>query len=434
MANKNAKTRKPMSSAAKGAICLVVLLVLTVCASWLSVMGLNLDAEGVNVLLPWVPVSDQWVKSLPVEKALGGGIYIEYGCKLAEDAAETAVQDAANTIRARLAQLGESDAVVTVKDDVIRVETRKMDDSRLASIRSLSTANGHFAFSDPNGNQILSEKDIERAEVKVNQNSSGTSYSVVLSFILNAQGKEKLAAQDVSYMSVACDGETISSFALVSGDTVSATLGSSNSAYNTAYNVAFLKNYGAIDVTLAQSGNGSVKAEIGIVLTVVLILGAALLVCSLVYMLAIGKLTGISGFLSVWCAVMLIFFFVATIVVPSVTVLSIGCLIAILLGFVMALYAAVTRTDAISKQIREGNTPKQASKLGFKQAAKTVWIAHGGVLVLSLILMIFSYTKPIGYCLACGVVGSAFAMGVMRLFQGCFTMMSSKPSLFGRAK
>ena len=64
MANKKTKTRKPMSSAAKGAICLVVLLLLTVCASWLSVKGMNLDAEGVNVLLPWVPVSSSWVKSL----------------------------------------------------------------------------------------------------------------------------------------------------------------------------------------------------------------------------------------------------------------------------------------------------------------------------------------------------------------------------------
>ena len=434
MANKKTKTRKPMSSAAKGAICLVVLLLLTVCASWLSVKGMNLDAEGVNVLLPWVPVSSNWVKSLPVNKALGGGSFIEYAYTLPENASETVLQDSANTIRERLHQLGESDATVTVNDDAIRVEMRKMDDSRFATMRSLATAYGHFSFSDPNGTAILTEKDIAHADVKVNYNSTGTSYSVVLAFKTNASGAQKLADSGASYLAVTCDGDTVSSFALIDGDTVSATIGTSNSAYNTAYNIAFLLNYGSIDVTLAQSNSGSVKAEMGIVLTVVLLVAAALLVISLIYLIAAGKLTGLAGFLSVWCAVLLGLFFVATIVVPSVTLLSTGCLVAILLGIVLAIYAAVTRTDAISKQIGEGNTPKQASKLGFKQVAKTVWIAHGAVLLLSLVLMIFPFSKSIGYCLAAGVVASAFAMGIMRLFQGCFTLMSSKPALFGKVK
>lgn len=435
MANKNTKTRKPMSPAAKGAICLIVLLVLTACASWLSVMGMNLDAEGVNVLLPWVPVSSSnWVKSLPVDKSLGGGNYIEYGYTLPEDASETAVQDAANTIRARLAQLGESDAKVSVTENAIRVELREMDESRLSSLRSLSTAYGHFTFNDSNGGTILTEKDIESAAAAVKYNSTGTSYTVSLSFKVNAQGKEKLAANSVSYLTVACDGDTVSSFALVEDDTITASIGSTNSAYNTAYNVAFLKNYGSIDITLAQSDSGKVKADMGIVLTVVLIVAAAVLVCSLIYMIAVGKLTGVAGFLSVWCAVMLGLFFVATVVVPSVNMLDIGCLVAILMSIVLAVYCAVTRTDAISKQISQGNTPKQASKMGFKQVAKNLWIVHGGVLLLALIQMIFSFTKPIGYCLAAGVVASAFAMGIMRLFQGCFTLMSSKPSLFGKAK
>ena len=105
-----------------------------------------------------------------------------------------------------------------------------------------------------------------------------------------------------------------------------------------------------------------------------------------------------------------------------------------LLGVVLALYTAVTRTDAVSKQIGEGNTPKQATKLGFKQTAKTVWIAHAAVLAVALILMIFSFTKSIGYCLACGVVASAFSVAIMRLFQACFTTISKKPSLFGKVK
>ena len=60
-----------------------------------------------------------------------------------------------------------------------------------------------------------------------------------------------------------------------------------------------------------------------------------------------------------------------------------------------------------------------------------------GLAVLGLmtaLLMIFSFTKPIGYCLACGVVASAFSVAIMRLFQACFTTISKKPSLFGKVK
>jgi len=56
MADKN-KTRKPMTSQRKGLIALIVMLVLTVCVSYLAVAGMKLDADGVNVLLPWVPVT-----------------------------------------------------------------------------------------------------------------------------------------------------------------------------------------------------------------------------------------------------------------------------------------------------------------------------------------------------------------------------------------
>ena len=59
---------------------------------------------------------------------------------------------------------------------------------------------------------------------------------------------------------------------------------------------------------------------------------------------------------------------------------------------------------------------------------------HGGVLVLSLILMLIPGTKMIGYTLSAAVVASAAAAPLMRLFQGCFTMISSKPALFGKTK
>ena len=435
MATKNTKTRKPLTSGAKGLICLAVLLVLTIFVSCLSITGMNLDAEGINVLLPWVPVSSaNWPASLPVSRALGGGTYVEYTYTLAEDAADNTLDTSVKTIRERLAQMGESDADVSVKDGAVRIELREMDASRLASLRNMATMGGQFEFSDTNSNVVLTEKDISRAEVKVNYNNARTSYTVSLVFSVNKDGQTKLAESNPSYLSVTCDGDSVSSYALVSGDTVTCSLGTTNTAYNTAANLAFLVNYGAVDMTLALRDSGTTAASMGSVQSVVLIVFGLLLLCALVYMVITGKLTGIAGFLSVWCAVVLNLFFVATIVVPSVYMLNVGCLVAILLGVLVAMYAAVTRTDAISKQIGEGSAPKAASKLGFKAAAKNVWIAHGAVLAVALILMIFPFSKSTGYTLASGVVASAMTTVVMRAFQFCFTMITNKPSLFGKAK
>ena len=435
MATKNTKTRKPLTSAGKGCICLAVLVILTIFVSCLSITGMNLDAEGVNVLLPWVPVSTaNWPASLPVSRALGGGTYVEYTYTLPEDAAENALDTSVNTIRERLSQMGESDAAVSLKDGAVRMELRDMDASRLSTLRNMSTMGGQFEFSDSDGNVILTEKEISKAEVSVNYNSTRTSYTVSLAFNVNMDGQSKLAETNPSYLSVTCDGDSVSSYGIVSGDKITCSMGSTNSAYNTAANIAFLLNFGAVDVNLSLRETGSVAASMGSVLAVVLIVFGLLLLCALVYLVATGKLTGVAGFLSVWCAVVLNLFFVAAIVVPSVYMLNVGCLIAILLGVLVAMYAAVTRTDAISKQIAEGSAPKAASKQGFRAAAKNIWIVHGGVLIVSLILMIFPFSKSTGYTLASGVVASAMTTVVMRAFQFCFTLITNKASLFGKAK
>ena len=384
----------------------------------------------------WVPVSSaNWPKSLPVTRALGGGTSYEYTYTVADDAPATAVEDSVNTIKNRLNQLGESDVAVTAAGGKLRIELRDMKASTASSLLSTAIRAGQFTFTDSEGNQILTEKEIKHANVEVNRTSANsTTYSVVLVFETNDEGAKALAEAAPSSLNVSMDGESIASYATVDGRNVRATVGYNNTAYNTAYNVAFWMNYGAVDVALGAGETNEVKATSKVVLTVSLIAGLVLLAGALVYLVMKGKLTGVAGILGVWCALIVSLFLVATIVVPSVSVLNTGCLIAVLLGVLLAVDASVTRTDAITEQVKGGSAVKQASKLGFATVAKNVWVLHGIVLLVALVLMIFSFSKSTGYCLACGVVGSVVGMLVMRAFQYCFNMITGKPSVYGGAK
>lgn len=420
--SKAVKTRKPLSAKTKGAVCLAVLLALLIFVSCISVGGMKLDASGVNVLLPWVPVSGaNWPQSLPLTRALGGGTKVNFDVVLPENGDMPKVVEVLN---ARLDGMGETDRVLTVEGDTLSVELRKMDHDYMHSLLALATMPGMFDFTDASGMPLATEKDV--TAVNVGYNSTGTSF--VMTITVTDEAAQAMAGN--SMLSVFCDGSQVTTYALLSGNQISINL----SDYNTVSNLAYLLNTGAIEASLTESGETEIEASGKAVLTVVVIASALLLIAALAYMIMKGKLTGVSAFLAAWCAVMLEMFFVATIVVPSVYALNVGCLIALLINLLLILFAAVSRTEAISHQIGEGSGPKQATKLGMRLCAKNVWIAHGALLVISLLLMIFKFSEAVGYTLCAGVVASAITTVLLRAFQACFAAICNKPALYGKVK
>lgn len=428
MANQT-KNRKPVSGKTKGLICLALLCALTVFVSVLGISGLRTGEMGMNVLLPWVPVSSgSWPVSLPLNRVLGGSIYTDYTV-VPEDG--TTIDDVIKVVKGRLNGIGETDIDVTAKDaGTMRVEVRSVDDDRLASVRSLSEMKGKFTFNDTEGKTVLNEKDVQRAVMSIN--NSQTAYVITLT--LTDEGAQKLANAGASYLTVYLDGSQVTT-AFASGNqmTMSFYVSSSNS-YSTAANVIFFFNTGAVYATVTRGETGTAAASAASVRTVVLLIAAVLLAAACLYLILTGKLTGVSGIWTVWCAVLLGLFFTATLVVPSVYALNAGCLIAALLGMLLIVYTAVVRKDAIGRNIAEGQGPKQAARLGFRSAAKQVWLAHGAAIVLALILMIFSFTKSTGYTLAAFVTASAMTAVLMRAFQACFTAITNKAGLFGKAQ
>lgn len=423
-----------MSARSKGLIWLVILLAVTVFVSFLSISGLRYGEDGVNLLLPWVPVSSQnWPKSLSLSRSLGGGEYTEYTVT-APEGSEESVKDLANAavkvMRDRLSARGMNDVKVSlVGDSTIRVELPKLDDA--ASVLSMLSDNGNFEFRIGD-EAFMTGEDIKSAGVGLSDSSSSASY--VLALQTTDEGKQKLAdatsANIKGTMSIYRDGTLLISATVPEAFTtgqISVPLGLD---LNGTANVAAQMNKGAFSAVLTKSAAGELENN-GSALRVVLIVAAVMLAVALVYLVVVGKLTGVAGIWSVWCAIIMMMFLYATLVLATVNV---AVVVALLLGILLAIFTAVTRTDAISRETAKGAAPKAASKAGFRAAGKLVWLVHGGVLVLSLILMLIPGTKMIGYTLSAAVVASAAAAPLMRLFQGCFTMISSKPALFGKTK
>lgn len=421
----NTKFRKSMSSQSKGLIALVILVALTVFVSCLAIGGMKLDKDGIQVLLPWVPTSSEnWPESLPLSRALGGGTYTEFTVTVpdgTEDAAaeEMAIQ-AEKTLKQRLSKLGVSDYKVVRDGLTLRLELPVVDESTLSYILDMSAMPGRVHVTDPDNNVLLTEKEIRKIDYSYN----GYSYNIVLTLTDEASEKVREAG-DFTFL---LDGGTVTSTATFKDHELTLAMGSDLNFVN---NVAFLLANGTYEADLTQEDQGAVENTSASSLKVILIAAAVILAAELIAAVLMGKLTGVSAIWAVWCAVIVNLFFFATLILTPVTV---AIAVALIVGIVLACVTANLRVSAVSKAVANGSAPKQAVKAGFRTTARKVWLYHGAVLAAAIILMIIPAVRNVGYTLASGVVASAFAMLLMRIFLCCFTAISKKPALFGKAK
>lgn len=431
---KTMKTRKPLTARHKGLIALVLLLALTVFVSCLAVGGMKLDKEGVNILLPWVPVSaENWPDSLPLDRTLGGGTYAEYTASAVEGEDLSAnLKEAAEIVEKRLEQRIADAKVTVIGENTLRIELPDMKQDEADDILAMAVAPAKFTFAFDDGVVFMTEEHIASAGVGL-ADETGTSYAVGLT--TTEEGKQLLAEATAAHigsnLTLSRDGVALVSATVPMAFTDGAISVPLGLEYVETVEVAIQMGNGSLDVTLTEASSGNLANDGVGALRIILIVAAVMLAVTLVYVIVTGKLTGISAIWTVWCAVMLEMFFFATIVLAYVNVAHV---IALLLGVLLAIYTAVNRTAAIAKEIAAGNGPKSATKVGFRAAAKQVWMAHGAALAVSLILMIFSVTKYFGYTLCAGVVASAMVAPLMRAFQACFVSISGKAKLFGKVK
>jgi len=381
-------------------------------------------------LLPWVPVNSQnWPESLPLSRNLGGGISFVLNASVDEgESLEKALETAKNSIGKRIEALGETDYSVEVEENALRIQLPAMDDETLHNWIDYVSMPGQIELRDITTGETAFTPAYAKASIGVNSTNDG--YQMTLEFSKeDTQTLNALVEQLGAAYTFFCDGQQLNTIARVNGGKVSLDM---NQDINIATNVAlWCSNPVPATLTHSHAAEETVPATSASLLGIVLIASAVVMVAGLLYMLVTGRLTAISGIITVWCAVMLECFFYATLVMQTVTIVN---LLMLLVGLVLALYAAIIRTREISNLIAEGNSPKSANKVGLRSAAKKVWLVHGVLLALSLVMMIFGFSRAVGYSLCCGVAASALVSPIMRVFQACFIAISGKANCFGKVK
>ncbi len=473
----NKKNRKPLSSRNKGLIVLAVMLVLTICVSWISVTGIRKDAAGINVLRPWLPLTagsfdpdNARSVALTVDVGLGGGQYNDYAyvntpAPTAEPTAEpeateapaataepeagtgnaeteatavpeataeptaspvptaapSDVEKAAAVIRSRIASTGYA-AEVSVVGGNVRVTypnyiNANTSEDAASLIQYLATATGLVEVADDSGSVIVSNDAFTSYKIDYMTGSDGTGYYRAVIGVTADARKTLDALGDGTYF-VNLDGNTLTYLSYVYNG---------GRFYMAGTTETEALRYGAIftndplPVSAVRGGTYDAPASGGL-LNVLLIVMWALFLAAAVYMIVRNRMAGLGGAWALWLFMVFMFFLIATVAMPVMTVLN---WIAVILCLLCAAYCAVYQLKGMDDAMLQGRDARGAVRAGFNATVKHVMIVHGIWFCLSLLLMILAVTRPFGNILCCGVLASLVSVvGLMRWFVPCLVSVA----------
>ena len=367
----------------KSMIKLVIVAVLIVVVAFLALHGLQI---GKYVLKP---VSS----AISLGLDLRGGVSTEY---IATDTTmenyDSLLEGTVSALRTRLTNAGFTEANVAVQGtDRILVEIPDVDDPEEVA-RIIGTP-AHLEFRDPNGNVVVEGKDIKAAGVQY-ANDEKTLYGV--GFTLNAEGSKAFENATREFLnqsiSIYLDDE------LISAPTVQAVIAggngiitgskseSSEDSYNWARNLAMLIQSGALPMDIAEVETRAISATLGIeAIDGAVIAGIVGLILVLIFMLVMYRLPGVAADMALLIYVLIVFYALAI----SGAQLTLQGIAGILLGIGMAVDANVVIFERFREELKEGRTPLNAVKFGFRNAGRAVLDSNVTTLIAAVVLLIF---------------------------------------------
>ena len=388
----------------KSLIKLVIVAVLIVVAAFLALHGLQIGKYRLY------PVS----KAISLGLDLRGGVSTEY---VATDTTienyENLLEGTVSALRTRLTNAGFTEANVAVQGtDRILVEIPDVDDPE--EVATIIGTPAHLEFRDPNGKVVVEGKDIVEAGVQY-ANDDKTLFGV--GFRLNPEGTRAFADATREFM-----GQAISIYLddeLISAPTVQAIISegsgiisgssaeSSEDSYNWAHNLAVLIQSGALPMDIAEVETRAISATLGIeAIDGAVIAGIVGLILVLLFMLVMYRLPGIAADMALLIYVLIVFYALAI----SGAQLTLQGIAGILLGIGMAVDANVVIFERFREELKEGRTPLNAVKYGFRNAGRAVLDSNVTTLIAAVVLLIFGTGTIKGFAttLLISVVASYF--------------------------
>lgn len=350
---------------------------------------------------------------------LKGGVSTEYiATDTSMDNYQALLEGTVGALRTRLTNAGFTEATVATQGtDRILVEIPDVDDPEEVA-RIIGTP-AHLEFREPDGTVVIEGKDIRQAQV---QWTDETQTLCGVGFQLTAEGSRafseatgRLIGQPIS---IYLDDELISSPNVQSQITGGRGIitGSNNEtteeSYNWANGLAIQIQSGALPMDIAEVETRAISATLGVeAIKGALIAGVIGLILILIFMLVMYRLPGVAADMALLIYVLIVFYALAI----SGVQLTLQGIAGILLGIGMAVDANVVIFERFREELREGRTPLNAVKYGFRNAGRAVADSNITTLIAAIVLMIFGTGTIKGFAitLTISVVVSLFTAVVV---------------------
>ena len=389
---------------------LAVTLVVIVLVALLALYGLKIPQ--ISKIYGIKPVAE----AISLGLDLRGGIATEY---IATDTTvenfEDLMESTVSALRERLTNAGFTEANVARQGaDRIRVEIPGVDDHEQV-VRIIGTP-AHLEFRDPSGNVVLEGKNIVKANVA--QNTNDAYYCVA--FELDAEGKKAFADATTELIgqtiSIYLDDELISSPRVQTAITDGygqITMGDSSSGMTVeqsleeSRNLAMLIQSGALPLDIAEVETRAISATLGLeAIDGAITAGLIGLLLVILFMLVMYRLPGVAASMAL-CIYVLIVFYALAITGAQLTLQGVA---GILLGIGMAVDANVIIFERFREELKQGRTPVNAVKFGFKNAGRAVIDSNVTTLIAAIVLLFFGTGTIKGFAitLTISVIASLF--------------------------
>ncbi|WP_066872706.1 protein translocase subunit SecD [Clostridium mediterraneense] len=348
------------------------------------------------------------------------------------DVTPSELQRVKDLLTLRVDKVGVAGTVVTTEGtNKVRIDIPGKYDSN--SIVQSLTQTGNLEFLGPDGNVILTGKDVAKATAYIDSQTG----KPIIGLQFNDAGKKAFAEATTKYVGqsikIEMDGQTLTSPVVQQPITNGEATITGSSSLQDAQRVAGVINAGALPVPVKEVSVQTVGAQLGAsALPDAMKAGAVGVIIIFLFLLIYYRGPGLAASLALSVYILLVLY---TYIGVKVT-LTLPGIAAFLLTIGMAVDANVLIFERIKEELKLGRSIKAAIKSGFSNAMSSILDSNTTTMIAGLVLYFFGSGPVKGFALTLmiGILISLFtAIFVTKFFLNLLFDMGilKSPRIFG---